>query len=171
MNIFYLDKTPSLAAAYHCDKHVVKMILETAQMLSAAHHHYDSLWRDKVYKPTHINHPMTQWVIAKPVHYYWARRLLWCLLYEYSERYGKSHKTESIYKYLCFIPHNKDTAICLEDQMHDFDEPPQCMPDQYKCDDTVQAYRTYYMHEKSSFAKWDKTRAQPWWYSDKFNGG
>jgi hypothetical protein len=37
MNIFVLDKDPHAAAHYHCDKHVVKMILEAGQMLCAAH--------------------------------------------------------------------------------------------------------------------------------------
>jgi hypothetical protein len=37
MNIFYLDKDPIKAAEYSCDKHVVKMILESAQMLCTAH--------------------------------------------------------------------------------------------------------------------------------------
>jgi len=37
VNIFYLDKNPKIAAEMHCDKHVVKMITETAQLLSTAH--------------------------------------------------------------------------------------------------------------------------------------
>ena len=37
MNIFYLSTNTDECARYHCDKHVVKMILETAQMLSTAH--------------------------------------------------------------------------------------------------------------------------------------
>ena len=37
MNIFYLDRDPKIAAQMMCDKHVVKMILESAQILSTAH--------------------------------------------------------------------------------------------------------------------------------------
>ena len=37
MNIFVLDKDPHIAAQMHCDRHVPKMIVESAQMLSTAH--------------------------------------------------------------------------------------------------------------------------------------
>ncbi len=46
----------------------------------------------------------------------------------------------------------------------EFTQPPQCMPDQYKCDDSVQAYRNYYMGEKAGFAKW-KGREVPTWFN------
>ena len=35
MNIFALAKSPEVSAQMACDKHVVKMILESAQMLCA----------------------------------------------------------------------------------------------------------------------------------------
>ena len=59
MNIFILDKNPKLAAAMHCDKHVPKMILETAQMLSTAHRVYDTPQAENLYKQAHLNHPCT----------------------------------------------------------------------------------------------------------------
>lgn len=66
MNIFVLDTNPSLAAAYHCDQHLHKMILESAQMLSTVARHYAPKWDDKLYvgyyKPTHHNHPCTEWL-------------------------------------------------------------------------------------------------------------
>ena len=67
MNIFYLDRNPVVAAQMMCDKHVVKMILESAQILSTAHRvldgdeHADNVG---MYKMTHKNHPSTIWVRA-----------------------------------------------------------------------------------------------------------
>ena len=65
MNIFYLDSDPYVAAKMHCDKHVVKMILESAQMLSTAHRVLDGdEYADErgLYKMAHKNHPSTIWV-------------------------------------------------------------------------------------------------------------
>ena len=63
MNIFYLDRDPELAAIYQYNKHVVKMILESAQMLCTAHHCYgDAEQKANVpYKQAHLNHPSTIW--------------------------------------------------------------------------------------------------------------
>ena len=74
MNIFHLDEDPETCAVYHCDKHVVKMILETAQMLSTA-------WRQSdnppasVYKEAYLNHPMTKWVRETQYNYMWTYEL------------------------------------------------------------------------------------------------
>ena len=70
MNIFYLDKCPYKAAELQYNKHVVKMILESAQMLCTAHHHYD-LFTDVPYKKAHYNHPSTIWVRQNKNHYRW----------------------------------------------------------------------------------------------------
>ena len=60
MNIFHLHKDPKICAEYHCDKHVVKMILETAQMLSTAiNEHSMGIAQDRLYKPAYPKHPMT----------------------------------------------------------------------------------------------------------------
>jgi hypothetical protein len=72
MNIFYLDKSPYTCARYHCDKHVVKMILETAQLLCGAH------WATggtAQYKPTHLNHPCAIWVRKSLSNYKWLCEL------------------------------------------------------------------------------------------------
>ena len=50
MNIFYLHNDPQIAAQMHCDKHVVKMILEYAQLLSTAHHELDGVPSIECYK-------------------------------------------------------------------------------------------------------------------------
>ena len=73
MNIFYIDTCPVKAAQMQCDKHVVKMVLESAQMLCTAHH---SFWQHDVpYKPTHRNHPSAVWARSNSKHYDW---LFWC---------------------------------------------------------------------------------------------
>ena len=68
MNIFYLSRDPHEAARLQCDRHVVKMILETAQMLCTAHRYLDGDERaDKLgmYKTAHLNHPSTKWEIGR----------------------------------------------------------------------------------------------------------
>lgn len=160
MNIFYLDKDPVKAAQYSCDKHVVKMILESAQMLCTAHRVLDGDERADelfMYKKAHVNHPSTIWVRDNVHNYWWLYRLFEALCDEYTYRYGKGHMTDlklrdTLRKPPMNIPVNKK-----------FYQPPQCMPDQYKGEDSVEAYQKYYMGEKSSFSVWKK-RPTPTWY-------
>jgi len=175
MNRFILDEDPYVAAMYHCDKHVVKMILEEAQMLSTAHRVLDGMevvgqsksgrkakrWKledtrdDKVYQATHINHPCTQWSMFTSENYVWSVKLLRCLLDEYTHRYGKKHKTEELYPILRIPPKN----IALGN-LTPF---PQAMPDDCKNSDPVEAYRKYYIDHKVRFAKWT-SRPTPEWF-------
>tara|TARA_Y100000593_G_C4302514_1_gene334117 strand:+ start:1577 stop:2071 length:495 start_codon:yes stop_codon:yes gene_type:complete len=162
MNLFYLDQNPKINAQYHCDKHVVKMILETAQMLSTSHYvnknkGYHAL--HKLYKPCFFHHPTTQWVCHTSGNYNYAYKLLKYLLEEYTSRYHKNHRTEALLEPLGVLP----TFI----EQSDFYDPPQCMPDEYKksrtSDDfTVRAYRHYYIGEKKRFAKWKYTKVPEW---------
>lgn len=159
MNIFYLSKDVNKAAEYQCDKHVVKMILESAQMLSTAHRVLDgNEYADKagLYNTVHKNHPSTIWVRSSPLHYDWLWRHMKALMREYTYRYEKHHATERLSKPLAQTPSN----ICWDIP---FTDPPQCMPDQYKCADTVQAYRNYYLGDKAYFAKWQYTQKPSWW--------
>ena len=90
MNIFYLDKDPFKAAKVQYNKHVVKMILESAQMLCAAHHILgDSA--DGPYKLAHKNHPSTIWVRENSLHYAWLYKHMIALGLQYTYRYGKTH--------------------------------------------------------------------------------
>jgi hypothetical protein len=91
MNIFYLDRDPIEAARLQCDRHVVKMILETAQLLSTAHNELDG--GQIAYKSTHKNHPSAVWARASAENYYWLQRHLGALGHEYFRRYGRVHKT------------------------------------------------------------------------------
>ena len=156
MNIFYLDKCPYKAAELQYNKHVVKMILESAQMLCTAHHHYDN--GDNVpYKKAHYNHPSTIWCRENDKQYMWLFHHMLALGAEYTKRYGKKHMSiDKCFGPLSFLPPNIPT-----DQ--EFTEPPQCMPDQYKNDDPIKAYRDYCINEKH-YAKWEKGRDKPKWW-------
>jgi len=158
MNIFYLDEDPKTCAEAHCDKHVVKMILEYAQILSTAHRviDFETSWHDSLYKKTHINHPSTKWARETDKNYIWLH-LLWVhLCQEYTHRYLKTHKTWSRLKdYLNKEPQNIISG--------GFSEPPQCMPIELKEKTSVLAYRNYYITSKRSFASW-KNRSIPSWF-------
>ena len=167
MNIFYLSSCPQEAAESHNDKHCVKMILEYAQMLSTAHRELDDDVPDILYKSTHKNHPSTIWARSSKQHYDWLFRLFRQLSAEYTLRYSKGgdwgrdlkvHKTwEKLGKLLKKAPKNiKDSGWV---------DPPQCMPDYCKKPDTIDAYRNYYILEKSKFAKWNYTSVPDWYMS------
>ena len=164
MNIFYLDRDPVVAAQLMCDKHVVKMILESAQILSTAHRAIDGDDRANeagFYKMTHKNHPSTKWVRASKKNYEWLWNHFDALLKEYTHRYSQHHATERLRNILFMPPLNIDVDA-------PFTDPPQCMPDVCKGGDVVSAYQTYYILEKSSFAAW-KRRGAPLWWKEKEN--
>ncbi len=143
MNLFYLSRDPVEAAHLQCDKHVVKMILETAQMLSTAHIELDGT--QVAYKATHKNHPSTVWVRSSFHAYRWAWRHLRALGEAYTERYGKVHKT--------IAEHLDNLSIPPANIAHaEFVDPPQCMYDECKRDDTVLAYQVYYNAKADEWA-------------------
>ena len=157
MNIFVLDNNPRTAAQMHCDKHVPKMILETAQMLSTAHHVYNTPQANSVYKKAHLNHPCTKWVRESTANYNWAWSLYHELLVVFNHRRGKNHKSGDIIHHLAHTPPLPTIGLTTFAQ---------AMPDQYKNVDAVQAYRTYYINDKRSFASWNwPTAKTPYWWS------
>ena len=135
MNIFYLNNNPTICAEMYCDKHVVKMILETAQILCTVHHLCGNA--DVPYKPSHVKHPCTLWALKNTNNYLWLCDLGKAIAKEYTYRYGKRHKSEDVID-LCeeLIPNLLPAG--------NFIEPPKCMPDEYKCNDTIQSYINYY---------------------------
>jgi hypothetical protein len=143
MNIFYLHAIASKAAEYHCDKHVVKMILETAQLLYSAH------WElaptglpEGAYRKTHVNHPCAIWVRESLSNYRWLADLGYWLCREYRYRYGdKTHKTEA---HILWLRANHPAGIVDIGAT----PPRQAMPDEYKHPDPVTAYRIYYVENK-----------------------
>ena len=152
MNIFVLDLDPKTCAQYHCDKHVVKMIVETAQLLSTAHHINGSQLASNdgsglLYKKTHENHPCAIWARQSKENYQWLCRLGINLCSEYCARYGKVHKTEALINLLCAYLPVSFPEIGLK-------EFKQCMPVNYHDEDVTLAYKSYYIGEKSNILQY-----------------
>lgn len=195
MNIFVLNQNPFDAARDHCDKHVVKMILEYAQMLSTAHRLLDGtpvtavdplnrvkpkkFWlflgeeprvvqvqddevtrykwevaNSKCYQVAHANHPCSVWARETDANYWWLQNLLAGTAREYTARYGKTHSAARIFEFLNRSPHNIKRS-----QMTPF---ALAMPEEYKHDDPVEAYRRFYVGAKARFAKWKNTPVPGW---------
>ena len=149
MNIFILDWNHTTCAQWHCDKHVVKMPLETCQMLSTTWHRYEN---DGPYLPVHQKHPCTLWAGASVENYVWLWRLGKALCIEYSYRYGKTHACEAVLAMIRTPPPSLTSR--------GFTKPAQAMPDEYKHYDTITAYHNYYRGAKARLATW-KTRPTP----------
>lgn len=157
MNIFVLDRDPRIAAEMHCDKHVVKMVLETAQLLNNALIKASSKY-EPFYKQSHKNHPCSLWASQSKENFDWLCNLGLELCREYTHRYTRVHKCENLIKtaqnsiFTSSFPESKMTDHVL------------CMPDQYKViGDPVTSYRNYYLGDKASIAKWTKRKQPDWW--------
>lgn len=144
MNIFYLDHDIDRAVTYHCDKHVVKMCLETAQILCTSLRRYGL---SAPYKATHERHPTVLWSGDSIQHYRWLKLFGLSLCKEYSWRYKKTHASESVIRSLPVSPPLPDAG---------WSEPPQAMPDKFKGHDPVEAYRRFYREEKFRFSTWTR---------------
>jgi len=177
MNIFYLHNDYKINARYHLDKHIVKMPIEYAQLLSTAHRLLDGQlyigktnngrkikrWylQDKrenlLYKASHVNHPSAIWTRASSENYKKMYQIYWHVCKEYEYRYNRVHGSFALADILSTIPSNIEYAESTEI--------PQCMPEYCKIPDcTISAYRKYYNKEKNAFAKW-KNREIPYWYN------
>ena len=142
MNIFFLSWNPKEAARLHCDKHVVKMIIESAQLLYSSHwilnpEHLPS----NAYKLAHKNHPCSIWVRQSLSNYLWLCLLAWELCREYTYRYEKVHKTQYHIEWLILNP---PRSIPNDYMLY----PAQAMPDEYKNKDPIIAYKTFYKESK-----------------------
>lgn len=153
MNIFYLDHDPKICATYHNDKHVVKMILEYAQLLCSVHHLCGQT-NDKLYRLTHQNHPCAIWVRSSKANYEWLYELFECLCNEYTYRYKKTHLT--------WVKLGDVLRICPLIDTQPFTPPPAVMPDDFKVGDVVQSYRNYYVHGKADLLKYTKRELPEW---------
>ena len=188
MNIFVLDRDPATAASMMCNKHVVKMILESGQMLCTAHwlacldgkygrplltdfrriRDAQAWLKDHVpkdqqppWKMSHVRHPCTRWVGESMSNYCWLLEHMRGLLDEYTKRYKRRHKSETVYTWL---------SKNFPSNAYDLDFPmtphPLCVPEEIKefTSDPVDAYRTYYVTHKSNIAKWQPHATPPnWW--------
>ena len=176
MNIFYLSHNTNICAKEHVDKHVRKMIVEYAQLLSTAHRvldgiHYttrinnraknfwvltDSCKESMLYKATHFNHPSAKWVRESKRHYDWLYDLWSKLLQEYEFRFSKIHKSKTLLIAL------NDSPINLND--NGWSPPALAIPDIYKKSTAIESYRYYYKEGKKhlhtytnrSYPKWLK---------------
>ncbi len=176
MNIFYVDTCPATAAQSLVDKHVVKMILESAQLLSTAHRVLDGLetmgksatgrnakrWflpdaRETVlYSATHINHPSAVWCRNSIENYNWLVDHMFALMAEYTYRYEKVHKVQGELSYMLQSPpHNL--------RQYDWTDMPSCMSDEYIIsDDPIINYRNYYNKGKTRMFSWKKRNPPEW---------
>jgi hypothetical protein len=177
MNIFYLDKDPQLCAESHCDKHVVKMIVEYAQLMSTAHRVLDGSERqelsvkgrrikryafdndqvkqDTIYQASHINHPSNIWVRTTDANYRWLYRMWVNLCKEYTKRYGKTHSTYSkLNEFLVKCP--------FSIRKGNLTDIPLAMPDDVKESCAVQSYRHFYNVYKKDFAVWKNSKKPIW---------
>ena len=181
MNIFVLDTDPVIAAQLQCDKHVVKMIVETAQLLSTAHRMLDGtmvrkpnkngrmlqVWqlddnRDSVlYKACHYNHPSGVWCRESDTNYQWLYTHFIALCEEYTHRYGKVHATDTkLRAALAPSPTNipKQTMTPFKLAMG---TNPECIDNS----DPVGSYRKYYRTKKDRFKMAWTNRTTPEWFA------
>jgi len=177
VNIFYIDRDPAVAAQLMVDKHVVKMILESAQLLSTAHRVLDGRevvgksktgrnakrWiledsrNDVLYSATHINHPSAVWARKAVENYNWLYEHFYALGREYTYRYGKIHK--------CF---QGELSYMLASPPHNLREyemtlmPSAMAPEYIISVDPIINYRNYYKFGKTKMHSW-KNRQPPEW--------
>lgn len=155
MNIFVLDRNIEKCAMYHSDMHVVKMVLESAQMLCTVLHENGM---NAPYKPTHRNHPCTLWAGRSLSNWLWLRNLALALNDEYMYRFEKEreHASARVIRGLALPPLEEKGLTVFA----------QAMPEQYRIPgDAVAAYRRYYVAEKAHFAVWTG-REVPKWFED-----
>ena len=153
MNIFFLHWVPRICAMMHVDKHVVKMILESAQILCSVHHLTESSYTPP-YKLTHKNHPCNIWARASTKNYKWLVKLGLELCKEYTYRYGKIHKCQA---YIEELKRNIPPIPLIG-----LTPPAQAMPVEYKGSDPIESYRAYYFFEKLELHSWKKRDIPEW---------
>lgn len=152
MNIFLLDMDIETCAKYHNDKHVVKMITEGVQILSTCLHFYSL---PAPYRSTHLNHPCCVWARKSLQNYQWLWTLMDNLGKEYTHRYDRTHLSHiRLLEQVPFIPN----CVFIGSA---FSLPPNCTP--YKeIEDTVSAYRQYYLIDKKHFCRWTRRNIPNW---------
>lgn len=160
MNVFYLDEDPAVCAQFHCDRHVIKMILESAQLLSAAHH---VLGTDQtnLYKLTHRYHPSTQWVMQCSGNYEYVYNLFVELLKEWRFRY---HNSNNSYSHKCDALIEPLKHLPLHITIGNMTEPPAVMDISIRKNNTIESYRNLYKTVKFNICSWKAPRNKPDWF-------
>jgi len=174
MNIFKLDESPKLAAEMHCDKHCVKQILESLQILSCAVIRHGATpdqmpltAKGTPYRGGYPHHPSSRWGGDSRSNFLWLCDLAENLCKEYTFRYGKIHSCEAkleILKDLSYlIPNGPETPFAVAISQDSI-----CRQKitNFENLSVVSKYREYYNYDKSRFAKWTKREA-PNWYKVK----
>jgi hypothetical protein len=156
VNVFILDADPVLAARAQCDRHVVKMTLETAQLLCAV---FDP--GAAPYRRTHYNHPCTRWLRTSCDNWEWLVAHGLALAAEYQHRYGRRHASAAV---ITWCDDNAPHASRFP--LQGLTAFAQAMPAQYRDVDAVVAYRAYYRAEKARFAKWSRREVPAWFEED-----
>jgi len=183
MNLFFLSVDPEECAQQHCDKHVVKMILELTQMLYTAHHVHKTptevLPIDCYRSISNIKHPTALWVRTSKENYNYTCLVAYYLSKEYTHRYSRVHSCD---KHIHWLINNIPVITIIKDidysskkfsysagfDRYSLTKIPLAMPEVYYSHDTIKSYREYYINEKKYFAKWTK-RNVPYWFNDKIS--
>ena len=187
MNIFYLDHDPLTCAQQHVDKHVVKMIIEYAQLMSTAHRvldghewegrttagrrirrfmHPDSLMNTELYKACHVNHPSAIWVRSSVANYQWLYELWTHLCDEYTYRYGREHLTRTKLEYHLLLPPANASDSPFTQPTPAMAQYPHCIVE----GDSLTSYRQFYWADKRSFARWTRRDKPDWWQNYERQG-
>jgi hypothetical protein len=184
MNRFFIEDDPAPCAVSHCDKHVVKMIVEEGQMLSTAHRLLDgtlirrpsksgktmakywflddTISESVFYRAVHMGHPCTKWAMETDSNYRWAYQLFMELCREYQHRYGKVHMTEKkLWIALRKPPKNIPTGP-LTPMPLAMGSNPECI----NHDDVLGSYRHYYATKKDRFNMVWTNRDEPKWWNE-----
>jgi len=155
VNLFILDRDPVIAARWQCDRHVVKMTLEAAQILCSAAH---LLGQRAPYRPTHLQHPCVRWTAATRGNWRWVVEHGLALAAEYERRYGRAHKSSAVLRWA----QRSGAGPPLDGGRRQ--RFAMAMPEKYQGSDPVASYRAYYLAEKARFATWrSPARRPPWW--------
>jgi hypothetical protein len=159
MNIFVLDQDPIKASKFLCDKHCVKMVLETSQILCTIRHKLCDT-QPIPYRKAYENHPACIWAGKNMHNYTWLCQHGLGIASEYTFRYGKIHKCQQVISD-CF---SRAGYLDFPDKSAAITPFAQCMPEEYRCDDAVQAYRTYYIKDKlvNIDCRWTKREIPKW---------
>jgi hypothetical protein len=168
VNIFCLSSDPVEAAQFECNSHVVKMCVESAQILSTViflrDHDAYNIYAPCLYKPTHRHHPCVKWATLTGENFRWLAVHSLALCDEYERRYGKVHASRRVVECCAEFPAGDFYHITSYKHHTPF---AQAMPEKYRCEDAVIAYRNYYAGEKARFTRWEPRAKMPSWWQEK----
>ena len=147
INIFVTHPDPVISAWSLDDKRVIKMILESAQLLSTA------LFLHKgeiagLYKPSHINHPCTKWVARNQSNFGWLTEHAFALCCVYQTAYDKRHKSSDVIELAAHL-----IQYLPPGELSSFEN---CTPFKDR-PDIINNYKQYLN------SKWDSDKLKPTW--------